>query len=44
MTEAKTILDAAAKQLQTAGLEDYIKLLEEKDKDPKTQLLFFNAD
>jgi len=40
MTEAKTILDAAAKQLQTAGLEDYIKLLEEKGKDPKTQLLF----
>ncbi|MFF2016171.1 extracellular solute-binding protein [Paenibacillus sp. NPDC058177] len=40
MTEAKTILDAAAKQLQIAGLDDYIKLLEEKSKDPKTQLLF----
>ncbi|WP_195574624.1 extracellular solute-binding protein [Paenibacillus sp. 1001270B_150601_E10] len=40
MTEAKSILDAAAAQLNSAGMEDYIKLLEEKDKDPKTKLMF----
>lgn len=40
MTEAQAILDSAAALLKTAGLEDYIKLLEEKDKDSKTKLLF----
>ncbi|MDU5142036.1 MAG: extracellular solute-binding protein [Paenibacillus dendritiformis] len=40
MTEAQAILDSAAALLKTAGLEEYIKLLEEKDKDPKTKLLF----
>ncbi|OPA73345.1 ABC transporter [Paenibacillus selenitireducens] len=40
MTEAKSILDAAAAQLKSAGIEDYIKLLEQKDKDPKTKLIF----
>ncbi|CAM4514103.1 putative aldouronate transport system substrate-binding protein [Paenibacillus endophyticus] len=40
MDEAKTILDAAAKQLQAAGLEEYIKLLEAKDKNPQTKLQF----
>ncbi|WP_019420916.1 extracellular solute-binding protein [Paenibacillus sp. OSY-SE] len=40
LNEAKAILDSAAAQLKTAGLEDYIKLLKEKDQDPKTKLLF----
>ncbi|WP_152394197.1 extracellular solute-binding protein [Paenibacillus guangzhouensis] len=40
MMEAKSIMDAAAAQLKTAGLEDYIKLLEQKDQDPKTKLIF----
>lgn len=40
MTEAKSILDAAAGQLKSAGMEEYIKLLEQKDQDSKTKLMF----
>ncbi|TFE27212.1 extracellular solute-binding protein [Cohnella luojiensis] len=34
--EAKKILDSALKQLKAAGLDDYLKLVGEKNADPKT--------
>ena len=37
--EAQKIMDAAIKQLSAAGLDDYEKLLDEKDKDPKTKII-----
>ncbi|MBW7456191.1 extracellular solute-binding protein, partial [Paenibacillus sepulcri] len=39
MDKAKEIMDSAAKQLKAAGLEDYEKLLDQKDSDPKTKLI-----
>ncbi|MCU6708242.1 extracellular solute-binding protein [Paenibacillus sp. J5C_2022] len=38
--EAKKIMDGAAQLLKSAGIDDYIKLLEEKQKDPMTKLQF----
>lgn len=38
--EAKKILDSALKQLKAAGLDDYLKLLTEKNADPKTPIGF----
>ncbi|WP_256758145.1 extracellular solute-binding protein [Cohnella sp. WQ 127256] len=38
--EAKKILDSALKQLKAAGLDDYLKLITEKNKDPKTPIGF----
>ncbi|QYR24055.1 extracellular solute-binding protein [Paenibacillus sp. sptzw28] len=40
LDEAKKILDSASNQLKAAGLDDYLKLLEQKDTDPKTKLKF----
>ncbi|MGZ9586503.1 extracellular solute-binding protein [Paenibacillus marinisediminis] len=39
MNEAKKIMDASIKQLNAAGLEDFITLLEEKAKDPLTPII-----
>jgi len=36
--EAKKMLDSSLKQLKAAGLDDYLKLLAEKDADPKTNV------
>ncbi|WP_373230718.1 extracellular solute-binding protein [Cohnella sp.] len=36
--EAKKILDSALKQLKSAGLDDYLKLVADKNADPKTQV------
>lgn len=36
--EAKKILDSALKQLKSAGLDDYLKLVADKNVDPKTQV------
>ncbi|MDQ6422303.1 extracellular solute-binding protein [Paenibacillus sp. LHD-117] len=38
--EAKEILDSALKQMQAAGLDDYLKLVEEKNADPITKVKF----
>ncbi|SDT32738.1 putative aldouronate transport system substrate-binding protein [Paenibacillaceae bacterium GAS479] len=38
--EAQKILDGALKQMQAANLDGYLKLLEEKNKDPKTKIKF----
>ncbi|SEO53307.1 extracellular solute-binding protein [Paenibacillus sp. OV219] len=35
---AKKILDSALKQMESAGLDDYLKLLAEKNADPKTKV------
>ncbi len=37
--EAKKILDSALKQMEAAGLDDYLKLLADKNADPKTKVL-----
>lgn len=39
MDEAKKIMDASLNQLDAAGLEDYIKLLDEKSEDPLTPII-----
>jgi putative aldouronate transport system substrate-binding protein len=36
--EAKKILDSALKQLKAAGLDDYLKLVADKNADPKTKV------
>lgn len=36
--EAKKILDSALKQLKSAGLDDYLKLVADKNADPKTHV------
>ncbi|RAP74570.1 extracellular solute-binding protein [Paenibacillus montanisoli] len=36
--EAKEILDSALKQLEASGLDDYLKLLTDKNADPKTKV------
>ncbi|SFS53100.1 extracellular solute-binding protein [Paenibacillus sp. BC26] len=36
--EAKKILDNALKQMEASGLDDYLKLLAEKNADPKTKV------
>jgi len=36
--EAQKILDSALKQLESAGLNDYLKLLADKNADPKTKV------
>ncbi|MFC5401529.1 extracellular solute-binding protein [Cohnella soli] len=38
--DAQKILDNALKQMKAAGLDDYLKLITEKNKDPKTVLGF----
>ncbi|MCD9023567.1 extracellular solute-binding protein [Cohnella silvisoli] len=38
--EAQKTLDSALKQMKSAGLDDYLKLITEKNKDPKTVLKF----
>ncbi|MEK3888104.1 extracellular solute-binding protein [Bacillus sp. FSL K6-3431] len=40
MKEAQDIMDEAAKQLDRAGLDKYIKYLEEKDKNEETKLKY----
>ncbi len=39
LDEAQKILDAALKQMENAGLNDYLKLLAEKNADPKTKVI-----
>ncbi|WP_169081289.1 extracellular solute-binding protein [Paenibacillus sp. PL91] len=38
LEDAKKMLDSNLKQLKSAGLDDYLKLLAEKDADPKTDV------
>jgi putative aldouronate transport system substrate-binding protein len=38
LDDAKKMLDSNLKQLKSAGLDDYLKLLAEKDADPKTDV------
>lgn len=38
LDEAKKMLESNLKQLKSAGLDDYLKLLAEKDADPKTDV------
>ncbi|GGI45288.1 ABC transporter [Paenibacillus marchantiophytorum] len=40
--EVQKILEAAKKQLQAAGLDDYEALLQKKDSDPKTKVILIN--
>ncbi|RXZ82429.1 extracellular solute-binding protein [Paenibacillaceae bacterium] len=40
LDDAKKIMDSALKQLQTAGLDDYLKLLEQKNADEKTKVKY----
>lgn len=40
LDEAKKILDNALKQMQAAGLDEYLKLVSEKNADPKTKVNF----
>lgn len=40
LDEAKAVMEEAKKQLDRAGLEEYIKYLEEKDKNPDTRLAY----
>lgn len=40
LTEAKKILDSSLQQLKNAGVDDYLKLLSEKNADPKTKIKF----
>lgn len=39
LDEAKKIIDSALKQMEGAGLNDYLKLVAEKNKDPKTKVI-----
>ncbi|REE86211.1 carbohydrate ABC transporter substrate-binding protein (CUT1 family) [Paenibacillus taihuensis] len=38
LDQAKKILDSALKQLKAAGLDDYLKMLKDKNADPKTKV------
>ena len=40
LDNAKQVLDSALKQMQAAGLDEYLKLVEEKNADPHTKVSF----
>ena len=40
LDEAKKVMDSALKQMQAAGLDDYLKLLEQKNADEKTRVKY----
>ncbi|WP_136605713.1 extracellular solute-binding protein [Paenibacillus dokdonensis] len=40
MDEANKIIESALKQMRSAGLDDYLKLVAEKNADPKTKVKF----
>ncbi|BBI36365.1 extracellular solute-binding protein [Cohnella abietis] len=40
LDEAKKVLESALKQMRAAGLDDYLKLVGDKNADPKTKVLF----